>query len=98
MMSKYPPSRVPTYDGPMNGETIVAARKLAVPTKMESLRIVLAAAPAVWGSFLPIAPEIYRVAEAGKPSCVNAMNAACAVISRATTVTSPGSRTRASAT
>src|SRR5947208_14115786 len=72
MINRFPPSGVPMYDGPTKDERIVARRKPAVPTEMESLRIVLAAAPAVSRSFLAMLREIYRVADAGRPSCVNA--------------------------
>src|SRR2546427_12577476 len=69
MISKLPPSGVPMYDDPTKGERMLAMRKPAVPTRRESLRIVLAAAPAVFGAFLAMLLEKYRVAGAGEPRC-----------------------------
>src|SRR2546422_9995487 len=77
MISKLPPSGVPMYDDPTRGERMLAMRKPAVPTRRESLRIVLAAAPAVFGAFLAILLGMDRLAGAGRRSFVRATKAAC---------------------
>src|SRR3989475_11398950 len=80
MISKLPPSGVPMYDDPTRGERMLAMRKPAVPTRRESLRIVLAAAPAAFGKLLPMFPETYLVAGAGGACSVGAEKAGWAVV------------------
>src|SRR2546425_6113834 len=92
MISKLPPSGVPMYDDPTRGERMLAMRKPAVPTRRESLRIVLAAAPAVLGAVLAMLLGMYRVAGAGRASFVGATNAAWAARGRPILFTSFWSR------